>query len=85
MCARVCDIEFVVFTDRESTRPSSTNSGSTEASEYGLTRGTCSLACNLELDAVAGLLWVSRCVLGGADSFSAFFFFSSNAYGLLQA
>ena len=27
-----------------------------EAGEYGLTRGTCFLACRLELDAVAGLL-----------------------------
>ena len=81
------DVEFVVFTDCEScTRPISTNPGSMEAREYGLTRGTCFLACRLELDAVAGLLWISWCVLGGAD-FSFFFlrfFFSSNAHGLLQ-
>ena len=44
-----------------------------EAGEYGLTRGTCLLACRLELDAVAGLLSISWRVLGGAD-FSVFFF-----------
>ena len=71
----VC-VTFAVFTDCGScTRPISTNSGSMEAGEYGLTRGTCFLACRLELDAVAGLLWISWCVLGGAD-FSVFFFFS---------
>ena len=70
----VC-VTFVVFTDCEScTRPISTNLGSMEAGECGLTRGTCFLACRLELDAVAGLLWISWCVLGGAD-FSVFFFF----------
>ena len=66
----VC-ITFVVFTDCEScTRPISTNPGSMEAGEYGLTRGTCFLACRLELDAVAGLLWISWCVSGGANFFS---------------
>ena len=45
-----------------------------EAGEYGLSRGTCFLACGLELDAVAGLMWISWCVLGGADFFSVFFF-----------
>ena len=44
-----------------------------EASEYGLTRVTCFLACRLELDAVAGLLWISWYVLGGADFFVIFF------------
>ena len=74
MSVSLC-VTFVVFTDREScTRPISTNSGSMEAGEYGLTRGTCFLACGLELDAVAGLLWISWCVLGGAD-FSVNFFF----------
>ena len=59
LCASVCDIEFVVFTGCESfTRPISTNPGSVEAGEYGLTRGTRLLACRLELDAVAGLLWI---------------------------
>ena len=73
MSVSLC-VTFVVFTDREScTRPISTNSGSMEAGEYGLTRGTCFLACGLELDAVAGLLWISWCVLGGADFFSVFF------------
>ena len=53
-----------------------------EAGAYGLTRGICFLACRLELDAVAGLLRFSWCVLGGVDFFSVFFFsifFSSNA------
>ena len=58
-----------------------------EAGEYKLTRGTCFVACRLELDEVAGLLCISWFVLGGADFFSVFFFvdfFSSNAHGLLQ-
>ena len=46
-----------------------------EAGKYGLTRGTCFVARRLEVVAVAGLLWISWCVLGGAD-FSVFFFFS---------
>ena len=49
------------------------NPGSMEAGEYRLTRGTCFLACRLELYTVAGLLWISWCVLGGVD-FSVFFF-----------
>ena len=78
----------VVFTDCEScTRPISTNPGSMEAGEYGLTRATCFVARRLELVAVAGLLWISWCVLGGAGFFVFFlpdFVFSSNAHGLLQ-
>ena len=69
MCVCVC-VTFVVFTDCERcTRPISTNPGSMESREYG------SIACRLELHAVAGLLWVSSCVLGGAD-FSVIFFSS---------
>ena len=45
-----------------------------EASEYGLTRWTCFVARRLEVVAVAGLLWISWCVLGGAI-FLVFFFF----------
>ena len=60
--------------------PISTNPGSMEVGEYGLTRGTCFIARRLELVAVPGLLWISWCVLGGADfsvffSFTFFFFF----------
>ena len=74
LCLSVC-VTFVVFTDREScTRPASTNSGSMETGEYGLTRRKCFLAYRLELDAVAGLLWISWCVLGGAGFFCVFFF-----------
>ena len=82
----VC-VTLVVFTDCQScTRPISTNPRSMEAGEYGLTRGTCFLACRLELDAVAGLLWISWYVFGGGDFFPCFFFFlfSSNSHGLLQ-
>ena len=50
-------------------RPISTSPGSMEAGQYGLTRETCFLACRLELDAVAGLLWISWCVLGGGGEF----------------
>ena len=53
-----------------------------KAGEYGLTRGTCFVARRLEVVAVAGLLRLSWCVLGGADFFCVFF--SSNAHGLLQ-
>ena len=45
-----------------------------EAGEYGLTRGTCFVARRLEVVAVAGLLWIPWCVLGG-DFVSVFFFF----------
>ena len=66
VCVRVCDTKFVVFTDCDScTRPISTNPVSMEAGEYGLTRGTCYFARRLEVVAVAGLLRLSRCVLGG--------------------
>ena len=67
------------------TRPISTNPGSMKAGEYGITRGTRFLACRLELDAVAGLLWISWCVLGSAG-FRVFIAvsFSLNAHGLLQ-
>ena len=66
-------VTFVVSTDCEScARPISTNSGSMEASEYGLTRGTCFVASRLEVVAVAGMLWISWCVLG-AVGFRVFF------------
>ena len=45
-----------------------------EAGEYGLTRGTRFVASRLGVAAVAGLLWISWCFLGGAD-FSRFFLF----------
>ena len=73
MCVCVC-VTFVVLTDCKScTTPISTNPGSMESGDYGLTRGTRSIACRLELHAVAGLLWISWCALGGAD-FSVLFF-----------
>ena len=59
-----------------------------EAEEYGLTREKCFLAGRLDLDAVAGLLWLSCGVLLVGRDFPRFFFdffFSSNAHGLLQA
>ena len=45
--------------------------GSMEAGEYGLMRGTCFVARSLEVVAVAGLAWISWCVLGAAG-FRAF-------------
>ena len=85
----VC-ITFVIFTDCEScTRQISTNSGSMEAGEYGITRKTCLVARRLGLVAVAGLLWISWYVFGAAGFFFLCFcfldfFFSRNAQGLLQ-
>ena len=65
MCVRVCDIEFVVFTDCEScARPISTNPGSMESGEYELTRGACFFTRRLEVVAVVGLLRLSWCLLG---------------------
>ena len=87
MSVSVC-VTFVVFTDCEScTRPILANPGPMEAGECGGTRGTCFITCRLEAVVVAGLLWLSWCVLGGAFFFVFFFFgffFSSNAHGLLQ-
>ena len=37
-----------------------------EAGEYGLTRGTFFVVRRLEVVAVAGLMWISWCVLGAA-------------------
>ena len=46
-----------------------------EAREYGLPRATCFVERRLELVAVGGRLWISWCVLGGADTFLFFFVF----------
>ena len=61
MCLSVCErVTFVVFTDGENCRrPISTNTGSMEAGENGLMRGTCFVARRLEVVGVAGLLWIS--------------------------
>ena len=70
LCVCQC-VTFVVFTDCEScTKPISTNPGSMEAGERRLTRGTCFITCRLEVVAVAGLMWISRCVFLGAIFFS---------------
>ena len=53
------------------------------AGEHGLTRGTCFVGRRFEVVAVAGVLWVSSCVLG-AVGFRFFRFDFSNADGLLQ-
>ena len=66
------------FTDCESCkRPISTNPGSMEAGKYELKRGTCFVSRRLEVVRVAGLLWVSWCVLGAAGFrlLLSFFFF----------
>ena len=74
------------FTDYEScTRPISTNPGSMEAGEYGLTRGTCFVARRLEVVAVAGLLRISWCVKGAADFFVFFFFKQKTAYEIMPS
>ena len=44
-----------------------------EAGECGRRRGTCFIARRLEVVAVAGLLWISWCVLGAAGFFCFFF------------
>ena len=46
-----------------------------EAGEYGLMRGTCLVARRLEVVTVAGLLWISWCVLGAAIFRVSFFRF----------
>ena len=48
-----------------------------EAGEYGQTRGTRFVARRLEVVYVAGLLWISWCVLGAAGFrfFLRFFYF----------
>ena len=43
-----------------------------EAGEHVLTRGARFVAVCLEVVAVAGLMWVSRCVFGGAGFFLVF-------------
>ena len=82
-----CLIYLATNTDYENrTRPISANLGSMEAGEYELTRGTCFVTPRLEVVAVAGLLWISWCVLGGAGLFLFVFFvfYSSDAHSLLQ-
>ena len=65
----------MVFTDCESrTRSISTNPGSTEAGEYGLTRGTCFVERRIEVVAVGGLLWISWSVFAWGGFFRVFFF-----------
>ena len=50
-----------------------------EVGEYGLTRGTCFVARRLVVVAVAGLLWISWCVLGAAGfRFFPFFFLQTH-------
>ena len=66
-------VTFVVFTDCDSrTRSIFTNPGSMEADEYGQTRGARFVAVRLEVVAVAGLMWISWCVFGGAGFFLVF-------------
>ena len=60
-----CNIR-VFYWCESCTRPISTNPGSFEAGEHGLTLGTCFVTCGLEVVTVAGLLRISRCVLGAA-------------------
>ena len=57
--------------------PTSTAPGPMEAHEHGLMRGMCFVACRLEVVAVAGLLWISWCVLGATEFRVCFFRFFS--------
>ena len=66
---------FAIGICESCTRPISTNPGSMKVGEYGLTHGMCFVARRLEVVAVAELLWISWCVLGGVD-FYCFRFFS---------
>ena len=82
VCVCACCVSFDVVNDCGScTRPISTNPGSMEADQCGLTRGACFAARCLEFVAVAGRLWITWRVFGEAG---CFFSFSSNAHGLLQ-
>ena len=65
----VC-VTLADFTDCEScTKPICTNPGSMEAGEYGLTRGMRFVARRLKVVSVAGLSWISWCILGGSSFF----------------
>ena len=80
-----CLIYLSTSTDCESgTRPIFIKPGSMEAGKNVLTRGTCFVTCRYEGVADAGLLWISRCVLGAAGFRVLFSFFSTNARGLLH-
>ena len=63
---------FAIGNCKSCTRPISSNPESMEAGVSGLTRGVCLVAHRLEVVAVAGLLWISWCVLGGAVFFVGF-------------
>ena len=60
-----------------------------QADEYGQTRGTRFVARRLEVVAVAGLLWISWCVLGAAGFFlpffCLFFFKQKTAYEIMPS
>ena len=76
-------VTFVVFTDSEScTRWISTNPGPMEVGKHGQMRGARFVAVCLEVVAVAGLMWVLRCVSRGEGVFlifvSTIFFFSNS-------
>ena len=63
----------------------STNPESFKADEYELMRGTCFVARRLDIVAVAGVLWISLCVLSVVGYRIPFLvLFTSNAQGLLQ-
>ena len=71
-----CLIYLSTSTDCESgTRPIFIKPGSMEAGKNVLTRGTCFVTCRYEGVADAGLLWISRCVLGAAGFRVLFSFF----------
>lgn len=60
------DRNFCVANCESCTQPIYLNPASREASELGLTHETCFVACDLELAAVAVLLWFWLCALRAA-------------------
>ena len=67
----ICNIRGFYWL-RELHEQISTNPGSMEAGDYGLTLGTSFVARRLKVVTVAGLLWISWCV-SGAAGFRFFF------------
>ena len=85
VCPSVCVcVTFVVFPDCESgTRPISITSESMEVDVYRLAHGTFIDTRRGEVGPVAKLLWISWCGLRAAGFRVYFYFFHSNAHGLL--
>ena len=66
-------VTFVVFTDCELHEAGFHKPSTMDVDKYGLTRGACFEAHLLDMIVVAGLLWISSCVLCAAGFFRALF------------